>query len=85
MTTTTDERTVLTVVPSAVFCHINVAKAKKTKVHRWVNLAQIKTVTYIEETGEIQLHPAQGIAIRITDPESVAEIKRAIASYSVHP
>lgn len=72
-------------VPSAAFVNIDIGKGETKGIHRWVNLAVIKSVVWMQERNEIHLYPLEGMIIKISDPESVKAVLGAIASYSIQP
>lgn len=72
-------------IPSCAFVCVDIGKGKTKKIHRWINLAVIKSVVWMEELNEIHLYPVEGVITKITDEESVKVILGAIASYSIQP
>lgn len=82
---TAQDTTILKTVPAAAFVRIEIGTGRKQGINRWVNLANIKTITVMDNIPEIHLYPNSGAMITVKDPASIQEVLNAIASYSVTP
>jgi len=81
--TTQPDNVILKTVPSVALVNVNFSKRPNKGIRRWINLAQMKSILYLESPGEIQLFPIQGAMMSVKDPESIQELLNAIASYTV--
>ena len=80
---TQPDNVILKTVPSVVLVNVNFSKRPNKGIRRWINLALIKSVLYLEDSQEIQLYPIEGAMMSIKDPNSVQELLNAITSYTV--
>ena len=81
--TTQPDNVILKTVPSVVMVNVNFAKRPNKGIRRWINLALIKSVLYLEDSQEIQLYPIEGAMMSVKDPDSIKELLNAIASYTI--